>query len=303
MTTNNNDDMDSILSTLHAMRHQEETAYAVAEDFLNHQYQQHDPATAPIPTGPLNVDAECRSKMASWCYQVVDFCKFRRESVEIAMNFLDRYLMTPAGVSAKVDRKIYQLAAMTSLYTAVKIHEPEAMDPKLVSNLSRGTYSPDQVETMEASILCALQWRVNPPTALSFVRLYLDLIPSDMIDESTRQTVYEITKYQTELSVNEYDMVGVRSSTIALCSLLNSLESVGMESKVLTQVGCVMSQAVGIDMHNDQVFLVQNWLYEAVIRQPTKDFTLSHPAPTTPASKFNRRSSFEVSPRSVSATR
>lgn len=291
--------MDSILSQLHAMRRQEEEAYAIADDFLH----QDTAGAGSVPAGPLNVDADCRSKMANWCYQVVDFCKFRRESVEIAMNYLDRYLMTPAGLSAKVDRKIYQLAAMTSLYTAVKIHEPEAMDPKLVSNLSRGTYTPEQVETMEYNIITALQWRLNPPTALSFVRLYLDLIPSDLLDDSSRQTVYEITKYQTELAVNEYDMVGVRSSTIALCSLMNSLESVGMDAKLLSQAGYVLSQAIGTDMHSDQIFNVQNWLYESVIRQPAKDFTFAHPvSPKSPA-KFNRRSSFEVSPRSVSATR
>jgi len=296
--------MDSILDTLHAMRRQEEAGYAVPANFLNQQQQeQHDPAVSGAPLGPLNVDPECRSKMASWCYQVVDFCKFRRETVEIAMNFLDRYLTTPAGMAALVDRKAYQLAAMTSLYTAVKIHEPEAMDPKLVSNLSRGTYSPEQIETMEASLLAALQWKLNPPTALSFARLFLDLIPSDMLNEGIRQTAYEITKYQTELSVSEYEMVGVRSSTIALCSLMNSFESVNMDAKVLGQIGYVLSQAVGTDMHNDdQIFLVQNWLYEAVIRQPAAGITFANAAPDSRPAKFSRRSSFEVSPRSVSAT-
>jgi len=296
--------MDSIVCTLQAMRRQEESGYAVPVDHLNQQ--QHDLATPSVAIGPQHVDADCRSKMAAWCYQVVDFCKFRRETVEIAMNYLDRYLMTPAGLSAKVDRKLYQLAAMTSLYTAVKIHEPEAMDPKLVSNLSRGTYTPEQVETMEFAILSALQWRVNPPTSLSFVRKFLDLIPADVVDDNARATSYEVTKYQTELAVNEYDMVSVRASTIAYCSLMNSLESVGtIDEKVLGQIGRVLSEAIGLDevSQGDRIFLVKNWLYEAVIRQPTSDITLAHSsAPAKPA-KFSRRSSFEVSPRSVSAMR
>mmetsp|Transcript_34041 Transcript_34041/g.81834 ORF Transcript_34041/g.81834 Transcript_34041/m.81834 type:complete len:103 (+) Transcript_34041:2860-3168(+) len=29
------------------------------------------------------VDEDCRVKMCEWCYQVVDFCKFRRETVGI----------------------------------------------------------------------------------------------------------------------------------------------------------------------------------------------------------------------------
>ena len=46
------------------------------------------------------------------------------------MSFLDRYLMTSIGRNASENQKLFQLASMTSPYTAIKIHEPEAMDPK-----------------------------------------------------------------------------------------------------------------------------------------------------------------------------
>merc|ERR1712226_396506 len=88
---------------------------------------------------------DSRKKMVAWCFQVVDFCKFQRETVSIAMNLLDRFMMTSQSQVAKTDVKVYQLAAMTALYTAVKIHEPEVMDPKLISNLSRGVYQPEEV--------------------------------------------------------------------------------------------------------------------------------------------------------------
>lgn len=288
--------MDLTLDTISAMRTQEESGY-ITGDFLH----QNEPSVS-VPTGPLSVDADCRSKMAAWCYQVCDFCKFSRETVEIAMNYLDRFMMTPAGASAMADRKVYQLASMSALYSAVKIHEPEAMDPKLVSNLSRGTYSPEQVEAMEASILGALQWRVNPPTALAFTRQFLELIPQDVLNNEIRQSAYDIAKYQTELAVNEYDFLSVKSSTVAYCSLMNSLESLGVAAKVVSNIGFVLSQAIGLNLHDDQVVDIQNWLYEAVIRQPAGTFTMAHAASAKP-SKASRRSSFEVSPRSISATR
>ena len=278
------------------MRHQEDTGYLATVDFLH----QDDPAGLTVPLGPLNVDADCRYKMAAWCYQVVDFCKFRRETVEIAMNFLDRFLVTPAGLSAKIDRKLYQLAAMTCLYTAVKIHEPEAMDPKLVSNLSRGTYSPQEVESMESVVLAALQWRLNPPTALSFVRQFLDLIPDDVLSRDIRQTVYDITKYQTELAVNESEFVCIKSSTVAYCAVMNALESVGADPRVLSNLGYVLSQAIGLSCHDDKIVEVQNWLYESVIRQPAGGITLAHPTPVKHV-KASRRASIEESPRSISA--
>lgn len=299
--------MDLTLATIAAMCRQEESGYLVV-DSLKHQQQQHlSRSSLPSHLAAQMIDEECRTKMAGWCYQVVDFCKFHRETVEIAMNFLDRYVCTPAGHAAFLDRKVYQLAAMTCLYTAVKIHEPEAMDPNLVSNLSRGTYTPAQIEQMEASILMALQWRVNPPTALAFVRQFLELIPDTVMGDSMRQTVYDLTKYQTELAVNEYDFMTVRSSTVAFCSLMNSLESVGINDKILLQIGNGLSQSIGLyGCHqNDSVLDIQNWLYEAVVRQPIVGGTVMmtlHP-PARSQDKPHRRSSFEVSPRSISSMR
>jgi Cyclin, N-terminal domain len=290
--------MDFSLSIISAMRHQEETGYATG-DFLH----QHDPPSAPVG-GPLNqsqsspVSVECRNLMVSWCYQVVDYCRFRRETVEIAMSYLDRFCCTALGITARTDRKIYQLAAMTCLYTACKIHEPEAMDPKLVSNLSRGAYSPKEVEEMESMIVEALQWRLNPPTSLSFVRQLLDLIPLNVISQQIRQAAYDITKYQTELAVSEREFIQVKGSTIAYGALMNALESVGVDSKVLAQIGFAASQAIGISDHDDHIYQVQSWLYEAVIRQPSGGITM---APVPPKqSKASRRASMgEESPRTI----
>lgn len=283
--------MDMTLSTIAAMRRQE--ASYMQRDFLHQSSPQ-----MPSANGPAHVDIDCRSKMTAWCYQVVDFCKFHRETVEIAMNYADRFLATPAGLAALSDRTTYQLAVMTALYTAVKLHEPEAMDPKLVSNLSRGAYTPQQVEAMEAVMLGALQWKLNPPTALSFVRQYLDLLPGDVLDAGVRQTAYDITKYQTELAVNEYDFCSVFPSTTAYCSLVNSLESMGLDAKVVAEISRVIASAAGIDVYDDKALNVQNWLYSSVVRQPS-GLALSQPLPKKQG-KASRRMSVEVSPTSVS---
>jgi hypothetical protein len=72
---------------------------------------------------------------------------------------------------------------------AVKIHEPEAMDPDTVSTLSRGTYSAHDIENMELQILKALEWRVNPPTSVSFARQLLALLPDDVYIEAARNNL------------------------------------------------------------------------------------------------------------------
>lgn len=281
------------MTTLDAMLEQE--IKYLAPDYLF----QSSPQRPTVSTPQHAVDVDCRSKMVSWCFQVVDFCKFQRETVSIAINYLDRFMATPASSQAHADRKVFQLAAMTCLYSAVKIHEPEAMDPKLVSTLSRGTYSPQEVEAMEAQILFALGWRMNPPTALAFVRMYLDILPAGFLTTAQRETAYELSKFQTELAVNEYDFLSVRPSVIAYSALVNALESISLNDKVLARISCGLSESANIDVCNDKIFEVQTWLYQSVSTQPGN--VVRQPTAVSPSrSKFSRRSSFEVSPRSVS---
>merc|ERR1719512_691392 len=114
-------------------------------------------------------------------------------------------MSTRSGQEVLLDRNLYQLAAMTALYSSVKIHEEQAMDPSLVSTLSRGVHSPQAVEAMESKMLTAIKWRVNPPTAMSFVRSMIDLVPDNIMLSSEKETILDIARLQIETTVTEYD--------------------------------------------------------------------------------------------------
>jgi hypothetical protein len=293
-------DTEAIFSTVQAMRRQEETAYWIHES----PYQSEPDSV--LANGPIHahavVNIDCRSNMATWCYKVIDFCNFDRETASIAMNYLDRYMITEQGATVLADRKSFQLAAMTCLYTAVKINEPEAMDPKLVSTLSRGAYSTTEVEAMEVSILSALQWRVSPPTALGFVRQFLELIPVDLVNQGTRETAYDITMFQTELAVTEHDFVTVKASTIAFGALMNSLESLLLDDKVLGYIEYILCQSIGIDCSDENVLAAQDTLYNTIVKHPSGIFaTANSTVVVHPSRKSGHRSSFDTSPCSVSA--
>ena len=286
--------IDETLASLTAMCHQESQGYQT-QDFLQQtKYNQ------PLH---FDIDADSRSKMVQWSFSVVDFLKFSRETVETATNILDRFMLTDSAYKARSDRCTYQLAAMTCLYSAVKIHEPEAMDPKLVSNLSRGTYSAKQVEEMELQILMAVSWRVNPPTAMAFVRHYLQLIPSTVLDPQMVEAVHDLTKFQTELAVAEYDFLSIKPSIVGFCSLMNALESVGMSHALLMQIANSISQAIRVESP-EQVSQVQSWLYQSILGEPSTSSVFRKTAPahnTNKPSLLARQSSCEVSPRSVAA--
>lgn len=224
----NNDNMkttasiDETLATIEVMRRQEENGYVVSD------YLARLPASVTVEDAP--VDAQCRVIMQKWCKDIAQYCGYSTEVVDIAMNCLDRFMGTADGYSILLDRSQYQLAVMTALYTTVKIHCHEAMDPQLVSNLSQGAHSPEAVEAMEVRLLCALQWRLNPPTPSAFVSKILDLVPEHLMNDEERQAVTDLTKFQLELALETYQFSILPASSIAIASLMNAVESVSTDS-------------------------------------------------------------------------
>ena len=89
-----------------------------------------------------------REKICEWAYQVIDHFDYSREVVGVAMHYLDRYLATRT-----VNKKVFQLAAMTSLFLAIKLYEPGRISMASMIELSRGYFSVDQMVAMEGSIL------------------------------------------------------------------------------------------------------------------------------------------------------
>lgn len=296
--------MQKSTETLWAMRHQEEVGYT-KRDFLHQQEDEDEtrPHCCPIH---LDIDIDCRFRMCKWCYQICKFCKYDRETVEIAMSYLDRFVSTEFGAAALHDRNIYQLASMTTIYTAIKIHEREALSPRVVSQLSRGIYTAAQIEEMEAIILAALEWRMNPPSAMSFVQEFLKLLPQDVLSERARETVLELTAIQAELSVSDYAFIETPASTIAYCSFMNALDSMEFvfnsnNDANLSQIGFILAESIGLDSRSDHVLDAQTRLYAAVDSQHKESFH-SSVAAEDPVQKhgYSRHASFEESPRAVS---
>lgn len=219
------DTLNRVADTFEIMRHQESSTYRIY-DYLATTA----PSTASAAQGAHKpIDESCRAKMVAWCYQVIDYCTFQRSTVETAINILDRFLCNtahPIAQKCTYNRKTYQLAAMTSLYTAIKINEPAVFDPKIVSSLGRGCVTEDEVVEMERHILEGVHWRVAPPTSSSLVHSLVDLLPATSAKASVhaqiKTNLLSLALYQTELTVGDYDLAPVRTSTIALCAVLNA---------------------------------------------------------------------------------
>ena len=89
-----------------------------------------------------------REKICEWSYQVIDHFDFSREVVAVSIHYLDRFL-----AKTPVNKKLFQLVAMTTLYLAIKIYEPGTLSMSSMIELSRGYFSPSQMAEMEMAIL------------------------------------------------------------------------------------------------------------------------------------------------------
>mmetsp|Transcript_10482 Transcript_10482/g.14864 ORF Transcript_10482/g.14864 Transcript_10482/m.14864 type:complete len:300 (+) Transcript_10482:126-1025(+) len=161
-----------------------------------------------------------REKICEWSYQVVDHFDFSREVVNISISFLDRYLAT-----RPVDKKLFQLAAMTTLYLAIKLYEPGTLSMTSMIDLSRGYFMVEQMAAMETAILRALDWHVHPPTPFCLARHIQHLLPQNACSPTVRHDVLELARFLTELSVCDYFFVTRKASSNALAALLNAMDA------------------------------------------------------------------------------
>jgi len=181
----------------------------------------------------MPIDEDWRCKMVEWCYSISDHFELDRDTVAVAMHIFDRFMSI---ITTKIRDEeensqgvvYYQLAAMVCLYTAVKIHEPVAFEPEIISLMSRGVYSEEQVTDMEQTILHTVQWRLNPPTPMSFVHCFLSMIPTEIIHPKTDEydVILELTKHQIELGIKDYSSVVSHASSMALAALTNAIQSI-----------------------------------------------------------------------------
>ena len=153
--------LEELADIFKVIRSQEDSVYT-CPDYLSEEFQQKQrdevsmnpnlyfpsgmsTSTASSCTG---INEVWREKICEWCYQVVDHFDYNRQVVSIALNYLDRYLAL-----RPVNRKIFQLAAMTCLFLAIKLNETRPLSLPAFLSLSRGYFQADHVLKMEHAIL------------------------------------------------------------------------------------------------------------------------------------------------------
>lgn len=163
-TTTSSSNMDAMasLTTLQAMKRQEETFYK--EPFSEEDYD--------LPVETLQVMEDAMSAMAA----IFDLCRLQhRDTLVYAMSYLCH-----SFPQLSQDPMNLPLTALVCFYLAVKLHEPAAIPLKSLPHLyqrffvnvgSGDVRSVSEADALQCELkICkALQWRLHAPMATQFV--------------------------------------------------------------------------------------------------------------------------------------
>mmetsp|Transcript_4023 Transcript_4023/g.6292 ORF Transcript_4023/g.6292 Transcript_4023/m.6292 type:complete len:292 (+) Transcript_4023:106-981(+) len=163
-----------------------------------------------------------RSNIVNWCHNVSRYFDFDDETVAMAVTNFDRFLSLRSEVIR--NNKNLQLIAMTCLYTAIKINENRVLSPNKFAAMSQGRFKEEDITKMEYEIATALEWRLTPPTPLSFLHAYISTISTDVLPDVKFDSIFTFAKLQVKLSLRHSYFVSVNASCIALAALANSIE-------------------------------------------------------------------------------
>ncbi|CAJ1950045.1 unnamed protein product [Cylindrotheca closterium] len=197
--------------------------------------------------------------MTQFCYTVVDCCELPQQSVEVAINILDRFLF--GDIEARIPLILlssdsssqslmsmrleilssssnFQLATMTCLYIACKLFSTKCLFLVQLERLSGNTATARDIESMERQILSHLQFQINAPTIVSFAQEYVQEelqiwsfpvtehsdCDGESHSEDQRLLFLHLVEQQSRLATCKLYTFHVPISSIALACVKNALE-------------------------------------------------------------------------------
>jgi len=210
---------------------------------------------------PNQPTTKWRENVVGWFYKIVDLSDqyyFSRETVDIALSYLDAYLLqkgdelfddtftsssTSASASAamteteteQVKNLKFKIISSTCIFLAIKLHESNnRFTIAALMSLNGSSFTKADILETEKDIVMTLDFRLSPPTIMSFVRPFLSLFDNIVIYDSSVASltpkaishVLGLARFLSELSMYEIYFVNRKTSHIALACVLTAFEGI-----------------------------------------------------------------------------
>mmetsp|Transcript_37312 Transcript_37312/g.90593 ORF Transcript_37312/g.90593 Transcript_37312/m.90593 type:complete len:288 (-) Transcript_37312:64-927(-) len=278
--------MDQVASSIDAMLHREQSSYQVP-DYLSYL-----PANE---YGEYPIDPAARESIVNWYLKIVELCDMSVDTAAIAVSILDRFASSPAAKDFLIHREKFQLASLAAIYTAIKIHEKEAISPAFVAKLSGGVSTKEDVERMEMHLLQTITWLVNPPTAIWFAKSFLQLL------NLQSKPLMRSVESQVIHSLLKYEFCTVRPSEIAAAAVVNALEAAYGRDVYVRRIERILRST--INTHDGQVQRLRFQLAGAIKCETVSTVVqTSNKGHYTPSNHTRSNDSYAHSPKTVMTT-
>ena len=117
------------------------------------------------------VEGWMRSTLIDWLIEVCGVYKMHRETLYLAVDYLDRYL----GNSTDMAKNRLQLLGVTCLFIASKIEEIYPPKLHMFSLVTDGACSEEEIVQMELIVLKTLNWGLSPQTPNRWVKTFMQV--------------------------------------------------------------------------------------------------------------------------------
>lgn len=115
---------------------------------------------------------QMRAILLDWIMDVCEAYKMHRETLYLAIDYLDRYL----AVQKNVPKAHLQLIGITCLFVAAKLEEIYPPKLKTFAYVTDGACSEAEILDMELVLMKTLKWKLTPITPATWVNIYLQIL-------------------------------------------------------------------------------------------------------------------------------
>lgn len=207
-----------------------------------------------------------RQQMFDWACMVVENFHIDRLAVALSFNLLDRFVAREiqSPYSPPVTRDDYQLFSMVCLYIASKTVDsfPCKLNLQALVDMSRSFYSKEVIEATEIEICNGLNWFLNPPTAIAYCRLLLDLFPPNALTKMSKQMAITAATL-TEIAVSDPFFLSSKPSLVAVAALIHAAHMDGIPNIYIMEFCGNIEDLIYVENNSEfnSVFLQLERLY------------------------------------------
>ncbi len=160
-----------------------------------------------------------RAKMIDWMVEVLTNFRCNDQTFFLAVNLMDRYL------KHKQERKLIgelHIIGVAAMFLASKYEDILPLRIDVVQEkIAHGKLTSESIREYEHDILITLDYFLQAPTVLEFLRRYCKVLSCEKEDKGL---ITRMALYLAKMSLHDYYFCNVRTSKIAISSVYVALK-------------------------------------------------------------------------------